>query len=64
MNFRNARADTAVRPYAEHLASVAQAIFVKTTHHIRAGTEACPYESLYQQTFQRDARWNVEREGR
>ena len=45
------RADTAVRPYAENLVSAAQAIFVKRTHHIRAGAEACPYESLYQVRF-------------
>ena len=43
INFRNARADTEVRPYAENLVSAAQVIFVTTTHHIRAGTEACPY---------------------
>ncbi len=47
INFRNVRADTAVRPYAENLVSAAQAIFVTTTHHIRAGTEACPYEWLH-----------------
>ncbi len=46
-----ARADTAVRPYAENLVSTAQAIFVTNTHHARAGTEACPYESLYQVRF-------------
>jgi hypothetical protein len=45
------RADTAVHPYSENLASATQAIFVTTTHHMRAGTEACPYESLYQVRF-------------
>ena len=45
------REGTAVRPYAENLASATQAIFVTTTHHIRAGTEACPYEWLYQVRF-------------
>ena len=48
---RHPREGTAALPYAENLASATQAIFVTTTHHIRAGTEACPYESLYRVRF-------------
>ena len=48
---RHPREGTAALPYAENLVSTAQAIFVKRTHHIRAGTEACPYESLDQVRF-------------
>ena len=37
------REGTAALPYAENLASAAQAIFVTTTHHIRADTAVRPY---------------------